>query len=440
MSFLYCRDLNGAEGVPMSYKTAFVAVLAAAAGMLPLTVHAQDSSFARDRNVAVMQRIPAGYEPLGLRAGSFNVAPKLDIGLEKNDNIYYQPIDKTGDAILDLAPSVLIKSDWGRHELVANLNADYNSFEKHSRENTLAWDAGLAGRLDIHGATYAFAGADFSQNYEPRYAPSSLALISSGMPAKPIKFDADQAKIGIVTELNRLKFTGRADYAYYNYFDARSVGGAIIDQDVRDYTWTSWQGQADYAVSPDTAVYAVLTSNTRNYRVSNARDSHGTEFAVGADFDITNLVRGSLQVGYLEQKYKNPIFKPAKDPSFKAQIEYFPSQMTTVNFTASRTVQETPSIKASGYLSSVYSIGVDHELLRNFVLSASYETIQDRYNGIDRRDNRNALNLGGRYLVSRNVVLRAGYTYRDLTSKGTSGDIIPSFKDNLFKVSLGLQY
>jgi len=425
----------------MSYKTAFVAVLAAAAGLLPAAVHAQDSAFARDRNVAVTQRIPAGYEPLGLRAGSFNVAPKLEIGLEKNDNIYYQPIDKTGDAILDVAPSLVIKSDWGRHELMATLSADSLSYEKHSSENTVSWDAGAAGRLDIHGGSYAYAGVDFSQNYEPRYAASSLALASSGMPAKPIKFDANQAKLGVVVESNRLKFTGQASYAYYNYFDATTVGGATIDQDARDYTWTAWQGRADYAVSPDTSIFLVYVGNNRNYRLTTvARDSTGYDIAIGSDFDITNLVRGSLQVGYLEQKYKNPLFKPAKGLSYQGKVEYFPTQMTTVNFTASRSVQETPSAKASGYLSSAYSIGVDHEVLRNFVLSASYQLLHDKYNGIDRLDNRNALNIGGRYLVSRNVVLTAGYTYRQLTSKGAKTDIIPSFKDNLFKVSLGLQY
>ena len=422
----------------MSYKTT-VAAIVAAIGVLPLAAHAQDSNFARDRNSPVASRIPAGYEPLGLRFGSFNVAPTLSIGLEKNDNIYYEAIDKTGDLISQIAPGVAISSDWGRHQITATLSADYADYEKHTSQNTLAWDAGLAGRLDIHGANYLFGGLGFSTNYEPSFSPD---VLSFGQPVKPIKFNATQANGGFVVEGNRLKFTGTGSYANYDYFDTTTLSGENVPEKARDYDSFIVSGRADYAVSPDTAIYAVLNDNTRNYRAASAKaqGSHGNDFAVGLDFDLTNLVTGSFQVGYLDQKYKNPLYKAIKAPAFKAGIQYFPTDMTTVHFTANRTVNETPQVNASGYLSSDYSIGVDHELLRNLVLMANYEFINDKYHGfdVDRHDNRSALNFGARYLLSRNLTINAGYTYSDLKSHGAQA--IPSFTDNAFRVSLGLQY
>jgi hypothetical protein len=423
----------------MSYKTT-LAAFAAAVGLLPLAAHAQDSNFARDRNVSVTQRIPAGYEPLGLRVGAFNVAPVMSIGLEKNDNIYYQSIDKTGDLITQIAPGVAIASDWGRHQITANLSADYVDYEKHTSQNTLAWDAGLAGRLDIHGGNYAFGGLGFSQNYEPSFSPTILSI---GQPVKPVKFDATQANLGFVLEGNRLKFTGSGAYANYNYFDTETLlTGIHVDEQGRDYASWIWSGRGDYAVSPDTSVFAILNDNKRHYRLDSMKNqnSNGFDFGLGADFDLTNLIRGSFQVGYLEQKYTNPLYKAIKAPAFKAGIEYFPTEMTTIHFTANRTVNETPAINASGYLSSDFSVGVDHELLRNFVLMANYEFIYDKYHGIniDRHDNRSALNFSGRYLINRNLSLNAGYTYSDLKSHGKNG--IPSFTDNAFRVSLGLAY
>ncbi len=422
----------------MSYKTTVVAVVAAV-GLLPLAAHAQDSNFARDRNTSVTQRIPAGYEPLGLRVGAFNVAPTMTIGLEKNDNIYYSHIDKTGDLITQLAPGVAISSDWGRHQLTADLSANYVDYEKHTTQNTLAWNAGLGGRLDIHGANYAFGGLGFSQNYEPAYSPNSL---SAGQPIKPVKFDATQANLGFVVEGNRLKFTGSGAYANYKYFNTTTLSGTPVTETDRDYSSVIWSGRGDYAVSPDTSIFAVLNDNTRKYKAASRKtqDSDGYDFGVGADFDLTNLIRGSFQVGYLDQKYKNSAFKAIKAPAFKAGIEYFPTEMTTIHFTANRTVNETPAVNASGYLSSDFSFGVDHELLRNFVLMANYEFIYDKYHGIsiDRHDNRAALNFGGRYLINRNLSLNAGYTYSDLKSHGKNA--IPSFTDNAFRVSLGLAY
>jgi len=422
----------------MSYKTTVVAIVAAV-GILPLAAHAQNSNFDRDRNVAVTQRIPAGYEPMGLRVGSFNVAPTLAIGLEKNDNIYYQSIDKTGDLITQLAPAIVISSDWGRHSLTATLSADYADYEKHTSENTLGWDAGLAGRLDIHGANYVFGGVGFSQNYDPPYAPESLA---NNQVLRPIKFNADQANFGFVVEGNRLKFTGTGSYAKYNYFDTQTLTGVTVDENTRDYSSWIWSGRADYAVSPATSIFAVLNDNTRNYRLSSvkAQDSKGYDFGLGLDFDLTSLITGSFQVGYLDQKYTNPLYKSIKAPAFKAGIQYFPTEMTTIHFTANRTVNETPQVNASGYLSSDFSLGVDHELLRNFVLMANYEYIMDKYHGvsIDRHDNRSAVNFSGRYLLSRNLSVTAGYTYSDLKSHGAQA--IRSFTDNAFRVSLGLQY
>ena len=436
----------------MSYKTT-VAAIVAAVGLLSFAAHAQDdgSNFSRDRNTSVTQRIPAGYEPLGLKVGSFNVAPTLGIGLEKNDNIYYQTLNKTGDLITQVAPSVTISSDWGRHQLTAVLSADYDDYEKHTSENTLEWNAALAGRLDVHGANYLFGGLGFSQNYEPPFAPSTLALTEI---VRPIKYNATQANAGFVIQGNRLKFTGSAAYADYDYFNTETLKDVKVIETDRDYSSWIWSGRGDYAISPDKAVFAVVDYNTRNYRYSakSLQDSTGYDFGIGLDVDLTNLVRGQAQIGYLSQSYKNPLYKDTNAPAFKVALEYFPTEMTTVHFTANRTVDETPQINASGYLSSDYGIGVDHELLRNFVLMANYEYIDDKYYGeipttsggtttltpLDRHDQRSALSFMGRYLLNRNLTINGGYTFSKLDSHGAQA--VRSFTDNSFTVSLGLQY
>ena len=425
----------------MSYKTTIAAIVAAM-GLVPLAVHAQEddgSNFSRDRNTSVTQRIPAGYEPLGLQVGGFNVAPTLSIGLEKNDNIYYQAFDKTGDTILETAPAVTIASNWGRHELTATLSADYDSYEKHTSENTLSWNSGIAGRLDVHGADYLFGGLGYSQNYEPPYAPDVLALNEI---VHPIKFDATQANLGFVVQGNRLKFTGSGAYADYTYFNTTTLTGIPVAQNTRDYDSYLWTGRLDYAVSPDTAIYGILDDNTRTYRLASVKSqgSNGYDFSLGADFDVTNLVRGHVAVGYLSQSYKNPLYKDTTSPAFNVAVEYFPTEMTTIHFTANTTVNETPQVDASGFVSNDLSLGVDHELLRNFVVSANYEYIMDKYHGFDinRHDDRSALNFMGRYLLNRNVTINAGYTFSELNSHGAQA--IRSFQDNTFRVSLGLQY
>lgn len=427
-------------GVHMLSKSALLVATAAVPVFLVAgQVSAQSTSnFARDRNVSVTERVPAGYEPLGLRIGGFNVSPTLGVGAEANDNIYYTSQGKTHDMIYSVAPAVSVSSDWGRHALTAKLSTQYNAFAKHSEENTFFWDAGIGGRLDIHGHSFATAGVDFSRNYEPRYSPNSLTSSLANDPAKPIKFDVEQFNSGLHLEGNRLLVTLGADYANYNYFDVRSNSGALIDQDLRDYHWWSWTTRADYAVSPDTSIYLVYHGNDRKYRVSDTHDSHGYDIGVGASLDLTNLIRGDFDVGSIKQTYKNGIYKPITGTSFNANIQYFPTEMTTVSFNASTSVQETPDQLASGYLQSGMGLRVDHELLRDLRLFAGVSATEDRYKGEDRKDHIHGINLGANYLFSRNLSLKAQYQYNKLSSRGSAS--IRSYEDNLFSVMLGLQY
>ncbi|WP_443749075.1 outer membrane beta-barrel protein [Asticcacaulis solisilvae] len=366
------------------------------------------------------------------------MSPTLGIGAEANDNIYYTSQGKTHDMIYSVAPAISVSSDWSRHAVTAKINTQYNSFASHSEENTFFWDVGVGGRLDIHGHSFASAGYDFSQSFEPRYSPNSLTSSFAKDPAKPIKFDVNQFNSNLHLEGNRLLVTLGADYANFNYFDVRANDGTMIDQDVRDYHWWNWTTRADYAVSPDTSIYLTYVGNDRKYRVSDTHDSHGYMVGIGASFDLTNLVRGDFSVGSLKQTYKNGIYKPITGTAFNANIQYFPTELTTVSFNANTSVQETPDQLASGYLQSGTGLQVDHELLRDLRLFAGTNFTEDKYKGEDRKDSIHGISLGANYLFSRNLNLRAAYQYNKLSSRGSAS--IRSYEDNVFSVTLGLQY
>jgi len=395
---------------------------------------AQQSNFSRDRNIAVGDRIPTEYEPRGLRWGVFDVSPSLDVDLNSNDNIFYDAVNEQSDTYVSLRPEVRIASDWGRHQLTGLLRATTTSYSKYGRENTSSWETAVAGRLDVHGNSNIFGGVNYSKNYEPRYDPSSPQDN-----VEPIQYDAVVTNIGFVAEGNRLRFTGSITNTDLDYKNGMDASGAVVLQDYRDYSRVEYKGRADYAFSPDTALYVVYLGNNRDYKQSTAgRNSKGYDAAVGASFDLTNLIRGEAQIGYQKQEYDNPLFADVDGVSFFGNIEYFPTQLITVSLDTSRNIQETPYIGASGYTSTASSVSVDYELLRTLVLSASYGFTTDDYNGLDRKDDRTEFLLGGRYLVNRHVVIRAGYTYSENKSKGSAA--IAGYKDNAFKVSLGLQY
>jgi hypothetical protein len=418
----------------MKYGTSLVvlsfALLAANAA------HAQDSNFARDRNIAVTERIPPEYEPRGLRWGVFDVSPSVDVEVNSNDNIYYKATNEVSDTYAAITPAIRIASDWGRHQLTASLRSTLTNYADNDNQNTTSWEAAVGGRLDIHGRSNLFGGVNYSDAFEQLYEPASQTVSTSLI--KPIEYKATVVNAGFVAEGNRLRFTGQATLTDLDYEDAILAGGPI-SQDYRDYRRVEYSGRADYALSPDTAIYAIWVGNTRDYDdPTTNRDSDGYDAAIGASFDLTNLIRGEAQIGYQEQTYDNPAFDKVNGVSFAADIQYFPTQLITVSAGTSRTIQETPQLNASSYTSTASHIGVDYELLRTLVLSATYGYTTDEYNGADRTDDRTNLWLGAKYLINRHIVIRGGYDHSEIKSKG--GNAIPGFKDNALKVSLGLQY
>ena len=80
-------------------------------------------------------------------------------------------------------------------------------------------------------------------------------------------------------------------------------------------------------------------------------------------------------------------------------------------FGVARTIEETTSTGASGYFRTDFDASVDHELLRNLILSARAGAGLQEYEGIDREDELVRFGLSGKYLLSRNFYISLGYEF-----------------------------
>ncbi|MEM9965547.1 MAG: outer membrane beta-barrel protein [Asticcacaulis sp.] len=419
-------------------KTLFAGV--ALSLMIPGVVLAQDEAaeggvdFRRDRNISVQQRVPAEYRALGLKWGGFTASPRLIIDLEQTDNVYYRETNEESDFIVRLRPELGVRSNWSRHRLSGLARVGTTRYADHNDESNNEWLLNASGRYDIVGASNVFGSLTVNQAYDQRGEEATLTGA-----AEPVKFTAQSGQAGFVAVGNRMRLVGRAAFQKLDYEDARANGGGIVEQDDRDRTETRTSLRGEYAVSPDTSVFAYYEINKRDYDLFGAvNNSDGHDMGVGVSFDLTRLIRGEVQVGQYKQNYENSAFGEEKGASYNARIEWFPTQLTTVGFTASQAVYETPAIGASGVQSTVLGVSVDHELRRNIILSAGYARTKNEFNRIVREDERARFDLAVRYRMNRKVAVVAGYTYSDLSSEGT--DRVTDYENNTFKLNLTLSY
>lgn len=396
-----------------------------------------DNNFARDRNISVMQRPREGYQAIGGRMGAFTVYPKLSLTAEHNDNIYAVDTNETEDLVWKVEPEINLVSDWSRHSLNAYARAVVQRYQDFDTENTEDYSLGAAAQIDMLRNSYIALGADWAELSEPRTSPNAVAGA-----VEPTSYETSGARASISHELNRLRLSAGYEVKTFDYEDGRNAAGGAIDQDYRDRDVQTLTARADYAVSPGTAIFLEISRNERDYDLSRptvtlVRDSEGVQALAGANFELGAVTRGEVGVGYFSQEYDDPTLDDIDGFGARAQVEWFPTELTTVTVTGSRTIEESASPGSAGYTSANAAVRVDHELLRNVILTGQAAVGNDDYEGITREDDRFNASLGATYLLNRYAGVTVAYSHMTMDSSGFGGQ---DFKVNKIGATLALQF
>lgn len=397
------------------------------------------SMFERGRNIAVSERAHPEYDALGMTLGAFIAYPEVDLRITQSDNVLAAPGSAAqSDAIIALAPSALVRSRWSRHEIEASGGLVSRHYVDATDESTIDARARIDGRLDFARRLNLTGGAFWENLSESRAAASSPLGIES-----PVSYDVGGWRLGARKELSRTLVSARAEWRDYDFDDAPLLGGGAIDQDFRDRSDFELGGRVLYAISPDTAVLFDIAANQRDYDQAapipdNERDSEGYTVLVGADFDLSNLLRGKAGLGYTNQDYDGASFSSVGGLAVNAEIEWFPSELTTANVRVAREVRETGFLIASGVEAESVVMGVDHELRRNIIVSASAGWERDDYASFDRTDERLSFNLGGRHQLNRHLGWGVSYRYAEQDTSGAEPGV--AYEINELGVRASLRY
>lgn len=393
-------------------------VLACCATALPATSLAQD--YSRGRNVSVTQRERPEYDAIGMRAGGFTLLPKVEISGQSNSNALAADSGAQSDTALVINPSILARSNWGRHALQVQANLGIRRNKDFSRNDQTAGSVQALGRIDIYGQSYVTVLADAGRAYDER--------TSSGFPqnAKDLpKYSTAGAGVRGVYEAGRVRTSGGLEARAIDYGSVTSLTGAKIDLNGRDLHTTKLTGRVEYGVNPDAAVFGEFAYTISSYDHSGgiygpSRDSKEAAALVGANFDITRLARGEVGIGYVNREYDSPSYHSIPGVTARAKIEYLPTQLLTLTFNAKRAVVDSVDLSSGGYFSTSTGLLADYELRRNLLVSAKVDYTKEDYRGIDRNDKVTGVGVGAKYLVNRTVAIGANLNHYDRDSSGAA--------------------
>lgn len=410
-----------------------------AIGALAGTAHAQ--AYNRDHNVSVQQRAYDEHAPLGIGTGGFLFFPQLDVGVEFNDNIYAAPTNETSDTILHADVSGRLASQWSRHALNFFGGVQTRTFLDNDDDNAVDWRIGADGRIDIRRELYVRGGANFGHATESRFSGNGPAQL-----VEPIEYDFQEGEAELVYNVNRIRLGAGVAYGSYDYDNGLVAPATVFDQNDRDNELVDIKGRIDYALSPDSALFGQVVHRTRDYDLDSGvangnpildRDSEGWRYLVGANFDLTSVVRGEVGVGYSETEYDSPALANVDGLAAEARVEWFVTQLTTLTFDASRETTDAGISGAAGIERTTFGVRGDHELRRDIILTGGYRLDQDEYQSFDRDDDRSRLDVGVDWYANRALKFGASYERYDQESSGVQRD--RDYTANVFMLKASLR-
>lgn len=381
-------------------------------------------------DMPVMKRQQPGYEPVGIRYGSWMFNPALTSGLLYDSNVFSSNTMKRSDIAAVIAPALRAHTLWERHGIDLKLDAESTSYRENPSLNQTNARLRGSGWLDLAHDLILLT------SFQIAHLNEGVGTLSSPVNAvEPTPYNLMSGDVTLRKEFNRLTTSIGLSVDSYDYGSTRAQNGSIINQDGRDGQIYSVHGRIDYAFSPKLGWFTGVEGNTRNVRGApgHTLDSSGYRALSGVTVAFTNLISGEFGAGYAEQAFVDPTIGTIAGPAYRAMLTWRPTRLIDVHVRAEQIITQTSETSSTGVQADAYQAGVDYELRRNVIVSvgAGYET--DRFFGQTRRDTVTTASSRIKYMMNRFSAISLYHRYSQRNSN------IPTFSFDKHQVGINVR-
>jgi hypothetical protein len=360
----------------------------------------------------VKNRQQPGYEPVGIRAGSWMFSPALTFGTFYDSNVFSSNTMKRSDIAAVVEPSLRANTLWEQHGIDLRLDTQSTIYDHNSGLNQT--------NASLKGNAWYDVSRDLAvlTSFQIAHLNEGVGTLSSPANAvQPTPYDLLSGDLSLRKEFNRLTVSVGFRTDSYDYQSTRAQNGTVINEDSRDGLIYTLHSRFDYAISPSLGWFAAAEGNERDIRGTPGQplDSQGYRVLTGVTFALTNLITGELGAGYVQQRFVDPTIGTIEGPSYRARLTWHATRLLDVHFKAEQVVTETADTTSVGVIGNAVQAGVDYELLRNLVISASGGYEVDQFYGQARKDRVTTTDASIKYLLNRFAAISVfhRYTNRD---------------------------
>lgn len=382
------------------------------------------------------------YAPLGLRTGSFDLFPAVELIGGYDTNPSRGPNGK-GASLYTIAPELRAQSNWSRHDLKADLRGSYTGYSPDetptlSRPN---FNGKVDGRVDVTRDTRVDLGGRVLVATDSPNSPN----LQAGLDKLPI-YTTFGGTAGLGHRFNRFDVSVKGDIERTAYQDSKLTDGSTASNEDRNYDQYGGRLRGGYELLPGVTPFVEVGIDRRKHDLNAdffgyQRDSKGVTASVGTTFEMTRILTGDVSVGYVKRTYEDPRLSDLSGLIGNASLIWQASALTTVKLTASSSIGETTIPGVSGVFYRDVGVQVDHAFRQWLVGSLKLGFGLDTYKNAavdsigDRADNRYSFGLGLTYKIDRNVQVKGEFQQLWLRSNVTGVD----YEASIFLLGLRLQ-
>ncbi len=396
---------------------------------LPELTDRNNSEEVPPEDMPVMKRQQPGYEPVGIRSGSWMFNPALTSGLLYDSNVFSSNTFKRSDIAAVFAPSLRAHTLWEQHGIDLKLDAESINYRQNPGLDQTNAQLRGSGWVDITHDLVLLT------SFQIAHLNEGVGTLSSPVNAvQPTPYDLMSGDVTLRKEFNRLTTSFGMGVDSYNYGSTRAQDGTIINQDGRDGQIYTVHGRVDYAFSPKLGWFTAVEGNERNIRGTpgHSLDSQGYRALSGFTIAFTHLISGEFGAGYAQQDFVDPTIGTIAGPAYRAMLMWRPTRLVDVHFKAEQIVTQTSDTSATGVRADAIQAGVDYEFRRNVIVSVSGGYEKDRFFGQARNDTVTTTDSRIKYMLNRFGAVSLFHRYTQRNSN------IPTFSFDKHQVGINV--
>ncbi|WP_372617784.1 outer membrane beta-barrel protein [Falsiroseomonas sp.] len=367
------------------------------------------------RGVTVADRAREDFDPLGVRLDGFRVDAAAELGLGYDDNLFGTRRNREGDFFATLGAEASARSDWTTHALGLTGRVEQRRYIDNGRQDWTDYAIGAFGRYDITPDT----NVQLILNRVQEHLEVDSVDLQQGNITRPVPYTYNEAQLQGQTRFNRLGVLLLGNWRGYSFDDVdlgpATAPGAPRPGEISRFDFDSASAALglSYELSPGRNVTLITRYQDITYdnTAQRARDSQTWEVLAGFTYDFDGIWAFRGAIGYRERDYEGAGLPNLSGPAFEGEVTYQPTQLTTLSAGFRRTIEESIRNDAVAYTRTRGQVRVDHEYLRNVILSAEVGANRREYEEPDEQSTDGYALLQARWLINRNLALVGSYQH-----------------------------